>query len=87
MQITAIGACDDFHMASRWAEPGGGIDEMVKIRLQGTTNELKRMRRVIERNRCLKVISVSEVFANKVTKKYFRQYMDVSFDPKKSTEQ
>ena len=87
MQITAIGACDDFHMASRWAEPRGGIDEMVKIRLQGTTNELKRMRRVIERNRCLKVISVSEVFANKGTKKYFRQYMDVSFDPKKSTEQ
>ena len=28
MQITAIGACDDFHMASRWAEPGGGIDEL-----------------------------------------------------------
>ena len=26
---------------------------MVKIRLQGTTNEIKRMRRVIERNRSL----------------------------------
>lgn len=54
--------------------------EMVKIRLQGTTNEIKRMRRVIERNRNLKVISVSDVFANKGTKKYFRQYMDISFD-------
>lgn len=41
---------------------------MVKIRLQGTTNEIKRMRRVIERNRNLKVISVSDVFANKGTK-------------------
>ena len=55
---------------------------MVKIRLQGTSNELKRMRRVIERNRNLKVLSVSEVFANKGTNKYFRQYMDISFDLK-----
>ena len=53
---------------------------MVKIRLQGTTNEIKRMRRVIERNRNLRVVSVSDVFANKGTKKYFRQYLDVSFD-------
>ena len=55
---------------------------MVKIRLQGTSNELKRMRRVIERNRNLKVISVSEVFQNKGTNKYFRQYLDISFDLK-----
>ncbi len=32
MNITVIGACDDFHMASiRWDEPKGGIDEMVMI--------------------------------------------------------
>ena len=55
---------------------------MIKIRLQGTSNELKRMRRVIERNRNLKVISVSEVFQNKGTNKYFRQYLDISFDLK-----
>ena len=42
---------------------------MVKIRLQGTTNEIKRMRRVIERNRNLRVVSVSDVFANKGTSK------------------
>lgn len=53
---------------------------MVKIRLQGTTNELKRMRRIIERSRFLRVISVSEVYANKGTTKYYRQYMDISFD-------
>ena len=52
---------------------------MVKIRLQGTSNELKRMRRVIERNRNLKVLSVSGVFANKGTNKYFRQYYDIQF--------
>ena len=61
--------------------------EMVKIRLQGTTNEIKRMRRVIERNRNLRVISVSDVFANKGTKKYFRQYMDISFDLEKIAKQ
>lgn len=53
---------------------------MVKIRLQGTTNEIKRMRRVIERNRGLQVVSVSDVYPNKGTKKYFRQYVDISFD-------
>ncbi len=53
---------------------------MVKIRLQGTTNEIKKMRRVIERNRCLTVVSTSEVFPNKGTEKYFRQYMDIVFD-------
>lgn len=55
---------------------------MVKIRLQGTSNELKRMRRVIERNRNLRVLSVSDIFSNKGTNKYFRQYMDVSFELK-----
>ena len=58
----------------------GRKGKMVKIRLQGTTNEIKRMRRVIERNRSLLVVSTSEVFPNKGTKKYFRQYMDISFD-------
>ena len=58
---------------------------MVKIRLQGTTNEIKRMKRVIERNRSLKVVSISEVFPNKGNKKYFRQYMDVSFDLERET--
>lgn len=52
---------------------------MVKIRLQGTTNEIKRMRRVIERNRGLTVVSTSEVYPNKGTNKFFRQYVDIRF--------
>jgi len=52
---------------------------MVKIRIQGTTNEIKRMRRVLERSRYLTVVSKSEVFPNKGTIKYFRQYLDVKF--------
>lgn len=55
---------------------------MVKIRLQGTTCELKRMRRCIERNSRIRVISVSDAFQNKGTRKYYRQYMDVMIEPK-----
>ena len=54
---------------------------MVKVRLQGTTCEIKRMKRCIERNKRIKVISVSDAFPNKGTKKYCRQYMDVMIDP------
>ncbi len=53
---------------------------MVKIRLQGTTCEIKRMKRCIERNKRLRIVSASDVFPNKGTKKYFRQYMDVMID-------
>lgn len=63
--------------------PPEGMDVMVKIRMQGTKNELKRMRRIIERNRNLRVVSVSEVLTNKGTKKYYRQYIDISFNLEK----
>lgn len=55
---------------------------MVKIRLQGTRKDIKRMRRVIERNRNIGLVSISDVYANKGTKKYCRQYMDIKFDLK-----
>ena len=79
--FTAIRAGDGCVVSGK--KQPGRKGQMVKIRLQGTTNELKRMRRVIERNRSLLVVSTSEVFPNKGTKKYFRQYMDISFDPVK----
>ena len=53
---------------------------MVKVRLQGTTCDIKRMKRCLERNKRIEVISVSDTFPNKGTKKYFRQYMDVRID-------
>lgn len=57
---------------------------MVKIRLQGTTNELRRMKRVIERNKSLEVLSISEVFPNKGTNRYFHQYIDICFEKEKN---
>lgn len=53
---------------------------MVKVRLQGTTCELKRMKRLIEHSKRITVLSISDTFPNKGTKKYYRQYMDVKID-------
>lgn len=52
---------------------------MVKIRLQGTSNDLKRMIRVLTRNKDLEVVNISEKFVSKGTLKYYHQYMDVRF--------
>lgn len=50
---------------------------MLKIRLQGTTNDIKWFRKIIERDKRINVLDVSEPFANKGTKKYFRVYAEV----------
>lgn len=39
---------------------------MLKIRLQGTTKELKWFKKILERDRRITVLSVSEPFANKI---------------------
>ena len=50
---------------------------MLKIRLQGTTNDIKWFRKILERNRKVKLLSFSEPYANNGTKKYFRVYAEV----------
>ena len=50
---------------------------MLKIRLQGTTKDLKWFKKILERDRRITVLSVSEAFANKGTNKYFRVYADI----------
>ncbi|MBD5445157.1 MAG: hypothetical protein HDR29_06350 [Lachnospiraceae bacterium] len=50
---------------------------MLKIRLQGTTKDLKWFKKIIERDRRITVLSVSEPFANKGTNKYFRVYANI----------
>ena len=51
--------------------------KMLKIRLQGTTNELKWFRKILEKNSNFEILSISEPYANKGTNKYFRVYVDV----------
>ena len=50
---------------------------MLKIRLQGTTNELKWFRKILEKYSNFEILSISEPYANKGTNKYFRVYVDV----------
>lgn len=47
---------------------------MLKIRLQGTTNDIKWFRKILERDKRVNVLQISEPFTNKGTKKYFRVY-------------
>lgn len=50
---------------------------MLKIRLQGTTRDIKWFRKILERDKRIKVLEISEPFANKGTNKYFRVYAEV----------
>ncbi|MCI8409105.1 MAG: hypothetical protein HFJ09_07530 [Lachnospiraceae bacterium] len=50
---------------------------MLKIRLQGTTNDLKWFRKLLERDRRIQVLSISDAYTNKGTNKYYRVYAEV----------
>ena len=50
---------------------------MLKIRLQGTKKEKKWFKKILERDKRINVLDVSEPYANKGTKKYFRVYAEV----------
>ena len=50
---------------------------MLKIRVQGTLKDLKWFRQFLERSEEIQVNRVSEAFANKGTKRFFRMYAEV----------
>ena len=50
---------------------------MLKIRMQGTMQDLKWFRRLLEHSESVQVNQVSEAFANKGTKRFFRMYAEV----------
>ena len=50
---------------------------MLKIRLQGTTNDIKWFKKILERDKRITVLDISEIYDNKGTKKYFRMYTEV----------
>lgn len=50
---------------------------MLKIRMQGTIQDLKWFRRLLEHSEVVQVNRVSEAFANKGTKQFFRMYAEV----------
>ena len=50
---------------------------MVKLRAMGTKKELKWVRKVLERDKRIIAISISEMYANKGTNRYYRMYADI----------
>ncbi len=50
---------------------------MLKIRLQGTTNDIKWFKKILERDKRIRLLEFSEPYANKGTKKFFRVYVEV----------
>lgn len=50
---------------------------MLKIRMQGTKRDIHWFQRLMERNKEIRVLRVSEIFENKGTDKYFRAYAEV----------
>ena len=50
---------------------------MIKLRIHGTTEEIKRFRRILERNKHLTVVKSSEVLPQKDSQKFFHLFMDL----------
>ena len=50
---------------------------MLKIRLQGTTNDIKWFKKILERDKRIALLEISQLFSDKGTKKYFRVYAEV----------
>lgn len=50
---------------------------MLKVRLMGTEKDMKWFHRLLERNKEVKVLCVSDLYSNKGTNKYFRMYAEV----------
>ncbi len=49
----------------------------IKIRVQGTREDIAWFNHFLEKNQSIHVISTSPVFSNKGTVRYFREYIDV----------
>lgn len=50
---------------------------MLKIRLQGTKNDIKWFKKILDRYPKLEVLEFSDYFENKGTQKYYRVYAEV----------
>lgn len=50
---------------------------MLKIRLQGTIKDIQWFQRILKQHESVKVLDISQPFANKGTNKYFRVYSEI----------
>ena len=54
---------------------GGG--DMVKVRLQGTKEDMEWLEKQMEQLPNVQITESSELFSNKGTNKYFRKYLEI----------
>ena len=57
-------------------DPGG--EEMIKVRMQGTKEDMEWLQKKLEECPEVKITEISEAFSNKGTNKYFRQYLEIN---------
>lgn len=50
---------------------------MVKIRLMGTTRDLRWFRRILSRDTRYHIKKFSELFPNRGTERYYRMYVEI----------
>ena len=55
-----------------------GGHEMLKIRMQGMTSDIEWFQKILEEDKRIRVLGISEPCANKGTNKYFRVYAEVN---------
>ena len=72
MRNTALSAA---HMVIYPEGLGGG--DMVKVRLQGTKEDMEWLEKQMEQNPNVQITESSELFSNKGTNKYFRKYLEI----------
>ena len=72
MRHTALSAA---HMVIYPEGLGGG--DMVKVRLQGTKEDMEWLEKQMEQIPNVQITESSELFSNKGTNKYFRKYLEI----------
>ena len=72
MRNTALSAA---HMVIYPEGLGGG--DMVKVRLQGTKEDMEQLEKQMEQIPNVQITESSELFSNKGTNKYFRKYLEI----------
>lgn len=72
MRNTALSAA---HMVRNPVRPGG--DDVVKVRLQGTKEDMEWLEEQLKQVPSVRIMESSEIYSNKGTNKYFRKYLEV----------
>lgn len=56
---------------------------MLKVRLMGNKNDIKWFSKILQRNRKVNVLQISEPYANKGANRYYRVYAEIEKESKK----